>query len=197
MNKTFYIIFTIVISTIFFSCRTHRIDKKYYNRVPYNGNEILVFESSENENDTIFLKGTETFKLYAHQLFEGNEQYHTVSCDCADPYSPTRIFKNQSFVSLSAKEDGKTYITIRAILRNAYFHYAHFTVEEFDDIPLNTIRIGNKNYTDVKIVETKKRQKHDNFAIRFYWSVSEGFLGLDKKDSEWRLTKKYVPQQGI
>jgi hypothetical protein len=197
MKKTFYIIFTLVISTLFFSCRTHRIDKQYYNRVPYSGNEILVFQSSDSQNDTIVLKGTETFKLYGHRLFQGNKQYYTVSCDCADPYSPNRIFKDQPFVSLSAKKDGKTYITIRAILRNAYFHYAHFSMEEFDNIPLSTIRIGNKDYIDVKIVETENEKKHDNFATKFYWSVSEGFLGLDKEDMEWRLTEKYVPQHGI
>jgi hypothetical protein len=197
MKKTFCILFTLVISTMIFSCRTHRIDKKYYNRVPYNGNEILVFESSEKENDTIFLKGTETFKLFGHRLFQSNKQYYTVSCDCADPYSPDRIFRDQSFVSLSGNKDGKTYITIRTILRNAYFQYAHFSIAEFDDIPLSTISINDKYYTDVKIVESKERKNHENFADRFYWSVSEGFLGLDKGDLKWRLTEKYVPQQSI
>ncbi len=186
-----------MISTVFFSCRTYRIDKQYYNRVPYDGNEILVFQSSDGRNDTIILKGTETFKMYGHRLFQGNKQYYTVSCDCADPYSPNRIFKDQPFVSLSGNKDGKTYISIRAILRNAYFPSAHFPMEEFDDIPLSTISINDKEYTDVKIVESIKRKNHENFAIRFYWSVSEGFLGLDKKDLKWRLTEKYVPQQRI
>ena len=193
MKNTYYIILTFIISIMLFSCKTHRIDKKYYNRVPYVGNEILVFKSSENDKDTIFLKGTETFKMVSHYLFVGNEQFYRINCDCADPYSPTRIFKDQPFVSLNAAVDGKTYISIRAILRNAYFRGAHFTIKEFDDIPLKTIKIENKVYTDVKIVEAKKRQNDQNFAIRFYWSVSEGFLGLDKENLEWRLTEKYVP----
>jgi hypothetical protein len=199
MKKTFGILLILVISTNLFSCRTYRIDKKETKRIPYSGNEVLVFQSSKTENDTIFLKGYENFKTDSDYLtlFPNREEHYYLACDCADPYSLNRKFVNQSFVSLFANEDGETIFAVRAILKNTYFYYASFTIEEFDNIPLSRIKIGNKEYPDVKIVETKIKRKHDNYAIRFYWSVSEGFIGLDKENLEWRLTEKYVPQQRI
>jgi hypothetical protein len=199
MKKTFGILLILFISTNLFSCRTYRIDKKETKRIPYSGNEILVFQSSQAEKDTIFLKGYENFKTDSDYLtlFPNREEHYYLACDCADPYSPNRRFVNQSFVSLFANENGQTTFSVRAILKNTYFYDASFTIEEFDKIVLQKLKIGNKEYSDVKIVETKVNRKHDSHAIRFYWSVSEGFIGLDKENLEWRLTEKYVPQQRI
>jgi hypothetical protein len=199
MKKTFSILIILVISTTLFCCRTYRIEKAYLSRIPYSGTEILVFESSQADKDTIFLTGSENFKTDSNYLtlFPNREEHYYIECECADPYSPNRRFINQSLVSLFANENGETILSIRAILKNAYFYDASFTIEEFDRIPLSKIKIGSKEYTDVKIVETKVKRKHDNYAIRFYWSVSEGFIGLDKENLEWRLIEKYVPQHRI
>jgi len=52
-------------------------------------------------------------------------------------------------------------------------------------------------YRDVKVFEAsdyaKQYEQRDNYAERFYWSVSKGFLGLDRRDEKWRLTKIYKP----
>ena len=196
MKKTFGILLILVISITLFSCRTYRIEKEYFNRIPYSGTEVLVFESSQAEKDTIFLKGSEKFKTDSDYLtfFPTREEHYIVTCDCTDPYYPNRRFENQSFVSLFADENGQTIFSVRAVLKNTYFYDASFTINEFDNIPLKNVKIGNKEYNDVKIVETEVNRKHDNYAIRFYWSVSEGFIVLDNENLHWSLTDKYVPQ---
>ena len=69
-----------------------------------------------------------------------------------------------------------------------------YSKTEFDSIPLSKITIDKKVYDDVKIFESDgSYEQRDNYAERFYWSVSEGFLGLDRRNEKWRLIKKYVP----
>jgi hypothetical protein len=57
--------------------------------------------------------------------------------------------------------------------------------------------IENVVYNDVKIIEANESAKHygqrTNYVERFYWSLSQGFLGLYRRDEKWRLIKKYEP----
>jgi len=72
-----------------------------------------------------------------------------------------------------------------------------YILSEFDKMPNSELTIGNTVYKDVKIFEAsdyaKQYEQRGNYAERFYWSVSKGFLGLDKRDEKWRLIKIYEP----
>ena len=67
-------------------------------------------------------------------------------------------------------------------------------LNQFDSIAMKSMEIYSTKYNDVKILKSDGRySKRDNYVERIYWSVSEGFLGLDRRDEKWRLIKKYVP----
>jgi hypothetical protein len=72
-----------------------------------------------------------------------------------------------------------------------------YSLSEFKNIPNSELTIDSKICKDVKIFEAseyaKQYEQRDNYAERFYWSSSQGFLGLDRRDEKWRLIKKYVP----
>jgi hypothetical protein len=52
------------------------------------------------------------------------------------------------------------------------------------------MKIGDKIYNDVKIIKaTNKYIERDNYVERFYWSETQGFLGLDQRNRNWRLIK--------
>ena len=94
---------------------------------------------------------------------------------------------------------GITYLSFDITLKGSWFYSANddFSLSEFDSIPNTKMSIGTKKYVDVKIIEAsanaKQYEDRDNYVERFYWSLNDGFLGLDRRDKKWRLIKKYVP----
>jgi hypothetical protein len=170
--------------------------------IPYQGNEILIFRSDQNRMDTIFFKGTEKgsgsafpgeLSLNSHELF--SLQYAKESADFFILESSTSI----PFVFISARQNNPEIWFATSILKDSRFYFRNFiSLADFKKMPNTELTIGNKTYNDVKILEpddksTKRYAFRDNFVERFYWSVSEGFLGLDKRDEQWRLVEKYVP----
>ncbi len=179
------------------SCSSdYKIDKKDFSLIPYNGKEILVYKSSENKLDTIFLKGFDQYSAGSDPLafFPDHYEIYRLNCKRSDP-NYDRYLEGKSLVELGASESGQTYISFDIKLKGSWFYnLTSFSKKEFDSIPLTELNIDNKLYKDVKVFEADgSYEQRDNYVERFYWSISQGFLGLDKRETEWRLIKKYVP----
>ncbi len=199
--KTILYIFTyFFILTTFVSCSSHhKLKKEDIKFIPYKGNEILVFKSDKNRMDTIFLKGMSDINGCGDPLDIFPDKCDGISLNCTrtDP-NYDRYLEGQRLVEVVAGSDKQTYISFDIILKGSWFYNLDsYSLSEFDNIPNSELKIDGKVYNDVKIFEANNYAKQfshrNNYAERFYWSVSQGFLGLDRKDEIWRLIEKYTP----
>src|SRR5690554_3739879 len=83
-----YIFLYSSISILLLGCSSrYSINKSDFELIPYSGKEVLVFESSENKRDTIFLKGIENFYVGDDPLafFPDKYELYEVRCTRSDP----------------------------------------------------------------------------------------------------------------
>lgn len=185
---------------MFVSCgRNYRIDKNYLNYIPYEKNEILVFKSDLNRFDTIFLKDLRRFNGCNDPLSISPDdcEGYSMTCKRSDP-NYDRYLEGKELVSVGASPDGITYISFDIKMRSAWFYsMEHYSLSTFESIPNTKMTIEDKTYGDVKTFRPDEYGEHyssrDHYVERFYWSKSNGFLGLDTRSEKWRLIKKYVP----
>lgn len=189
------IAFSVLIT--FYSCgKRSKIPDYAYEIIPYKGNEILVFKSSNDDKDTIFLKGFDRFMAGgdALDLFPNKSEIYQLNCVRSDPNPPNGEHRYL---------DGKYLIEIYPIGKNDYgvnfdiiakwsWYYGktHFSKNELDSIPNSKVLISGKEYNDVKIIEADNSYLNRNNRIeRFYWSLKNGLLGWEKKNEKWELVK--------
>lgn len=198
MKKTLEIL-TFLFAITLISCgRNYRVDKNDLNYIPYNGNEVLIFKSDLNRLDTIFVKDLRKFNgCYDPLSFSSDDcEGYEIVTKATDP-NYDRYLEGQGLVHIVKSKDGETYINFGITMKGSWFYGAELhpiNLNRFDSIPTSSMVIENKKYDDVKTLKSNGRySKRDNYVERIYWSVSEGFLGLDRRDEKWRLIKKYVP----
>lgn len=196
-NTTLSFFLTLVFSIFLLGCSSrYSINKVDYKLNPYTGNEILVFESSKNNRDTIFLKGVENFYVRNDPLafFPDKYELYEVRCTRSDP-NYDRYLDGKMLFALGATSKEETRLRFEILLKGSWYYTpSSFLKHEFDSIPNQKLVINQTEYDDVKIILADDNYEHrDNYVKQFYWSVSKGFLGLDKKDEQWRLVKIYVP----
>lgn len=197
MKRTMkYILILLALLTIVSCGRNYRLDKDGLKYIPYEDNEILVFESDRKDLDTIFLTGLTRFNGCSDPLsfFSDKCEGYSLACTKTDP-NYDRYLEQKSLVDIVAVPGNETRISFEITMKRSWFYNMEsFTLKQFDSIPNAELEIKSKTYTDVKIFEADGAySQRDNYAERFYWSVSEGLLGLDRRDEKWRLIKKYVP----
>jgi hypothetical protein len=149
--------------------------------------------------DTTFLNGMSNFNGCGDPLAISPNQCDGISLNCTrtDP-NYDRYLEGKRLVEIVATQNGETHISFDIILRGSWFYSMDsYSLSEFDKIPNTELTIGNTAYKDVKVFEAsdyaKQYEQRDNYAERFYWSVSKGLLGLDRRDEKWRLIKIYEP----
>jgi len=178
------------------SCgKDFKIDKKDFEIVPYKGNEVLIFESDKQDRDTIFIIGIENYSstFGPMELFPDEHEVYRVQTKRTDP-NYDRYLEGKSLIELVAGEGGTSIWFDIAMKRSWYYGQYVFDKSEFEKIPLTELKINELTYNDVKVIESDgSYEERDNYAERFYWSIKNGFLGLDRRDEQWRLIKKYVP----
>lgn len=194
MNKILQIIILFVLIIGITSCnRTYNIDKLDFDLIPYSGNENLIFKSSSNELDTIFLKGFDRYMVKSDPL--------SISPDKFEIYRLVNIHSNpnrkydgyieSSLMELHSFSDSQTYLEFTISLKGT-MGSCNLSKKEFGDIPLTKLIVENKTYTDIKTFTADIYTK-GKLPEKYYWSISEGLVGIDDNGVEWRLTKKYVP----
>jgi hypothetical protein len=200
IKENAFIFVCCLFATTIISCsKHHKLKKSDINYIPYKGNEVLVFHSDKNRVDTIFLKGMSKFNGCSDPLdmYPDKCDGIRVNCTRTDP-NYDRYLEGKELVHIVAVQSGDTHISFDIVLKGSWFYNLDsYSLSEFDNMPNSELRIGEKVYNDVKIFEAddyaKQYSHRDNYAERFYWSVSHGFLGLDRKDEKWRFIEKYVP----
>lgn len=199
--KIFVYLFTYcLILTTLISCSNHyKLKKDDIKYIPYKGNEILVFKSDKNRMDTIFLKGMSNFNGCGDPLDFFPDKCEGISLNCTrtDP-NYDRYLEGKRLVEIVATSNKQTHISFDIKLRGSWFYSMDsYSLSEFENIPNYELTINDKTYKDVKIFEAseyaKQYEERENYTERFYWSLSKGFLGLDRRDEKWRLIEIYTP----
>lgn len=198
-NLSLLLIYWLLAATIVSCSKHYRLKKGDTKYIPYNGNEVLVFQSDKGRVDTTFLKGMSKFNGCGDPLSLSPNQCDGISLNCTqtDP-NYDRYLEGKQLVDLVATQNGETRISFDIILKGSWFYdMDSYSLSEFDKMPSTQLTIQDQIYYDVKIFEAsayaRQYEQRDNFAERFYWSVSKGFLGLDRRDEKWRLIKIYEP----
>ncbi len=197
MKKITHIVGYCVLAMILTSCYYFLREKDIQYINSYQGNEILVFQSDRNRMDTIFLKGTEKFMRSGVSL-KANDGFRLIYTKERDDEME---FGGKSFIEIDVTQKTPDIKFDGTILKDSWFYGINLgntiSLAEFKKMPNTELTIGDKIYSDVKVFEAgdyaKRYEYRDNYAERFYWSVSEVFLGLDKRDEKWRLIEKYIP----
>lgn len=193
----------ILASAFLLSCNTwsYRLDKKYMAYIPYDGNEVLIFKSSKGKTDTTFLNGIHKYDGCHDDALDIFTQYcegYYLECTRTDP-NYDRYLSNKRLVSVTTSREKEAYIHFDITLKESWFYGAFkgYKLDSLINSPNKTLEINGAIYTDVKIIQAdeyaKQYKDRDNYAERFYWSLKSGFLGLDRKDEEWRLIKVTKP----
>lgn len=200
MNKIAFIFISCFLVIAISSCSRHyRLKENDISYIPYKGNEVLVFQSDKNRMDTIFLKGTRNFNGCGDPLDISPNKCDGIALVCtrSDP-NYDRYLDGKELVTLVAAQSGETHIFFDIVLRSSWFYSLDsYSLSQLESMPNSELTIDNKVYKDVKVFEAseyaKQFQDRDNYAERFYWSLSQGFLGLDRRDEKWRLIKIHTP----
>ena len=182
------------------SCsRTYEIPDEGLNIIPYQGNEVLVFRSNTDDLDTIFLTGFREFNAHYDPLafFQDIYEGQDLTCTRTDP-NYNRYLAEKSLMSIAASDNGGISIKFDIAMKRSWFYdLESYSLDQLNSIPNSTLEIGSRTYSDVKVFNAsdyaQQFSKRDNYTERFYWSVAEGFLGLDRTSEQWRLILKYVP----
>lgn len=194
MNKILLKIILFVFIIGITSCQTYEIDKADFNLIPYSGKENLIFKSSEKELDTIFLKGFDKYKVDSDPLaiFPDKFEIYRLICKHSDPNRKyDRYLENGSLMELHSFSDSQTYLEFNISLKGT-MGFCNLSKKEFDKIPMTSLLVGNKNYTDIKIFTADIYTK-GKLPEKYFWSISEGLIGINDNGIEWRLINKYVP----
>ncbi|MFY7709176.1 hypothetical protein ACOSQB_01005 [Tenacibaculum sp. MEBiC07804] len=197
MRKVKFIIITLGIFTFFFSCgKRTKIPEYAYGIIPYKGNETLVFESTNNDRDTIFLKGFDRFMAGGNplDLFPYKSEIYQLNCVRSDPNPPNgehRYLEGKYLMELYPVGKNDFGVNFDIIAKwSWYYGKTHFSKNELDSIPNSKISIRGKVYDDVKIIEADgSYSNRENRIERFYWSLNDGLLGWEKKNEKWELIK--------
>ncbi len=195
MKKTFPILSVIALLIIFTSCsEEYELDKAAYKLIPYSGKEVLILQSTENKLDTLFLNGIEQYFVNDNHLAFFTDQYEVRMLNYKKyaPYA-NRYVEVHPMIELTATST-ETTIKFGFGYEYAFVGQMFYTKEAYDSIPITQLTIGNRTYKDVKVFEADDTYEPlENPIERFYWSLSQGLLGFDERETQWRLIKKYTP----
>src|SRR5580658_5669195 len=144
---------------LFMSCERHyKLSDNDYKWFPYGGNEILVFNSSNGDTDTIFLLKKDTLTAYPEAQNPFGTTYEEVSVFCrhsdaAPPDGQHRYLEN-SFVELEKSKDRIARLHISLDAKDATFYkLSGVKIDSLDNQTPITFQTKYKTYRDVYVVE--------------------------------------------
>lgn len=187
MKNIFYTYIAFLLLT---SCGTEQfsLNKEDLNIIPYKGDEVLIFESSQNKLDTIFLNGYEKFYISAKRLsLFPTDKFETYYLKASIYDVNYNDYTDYHVLTELVQAGDNTNITFNIQIQDITC-FAFFRKEEFKKLNLNNLTIKGKTYNDVKIIEMDNEDEDFmKYADKFYWSLSQGFLGFDYKNLQYRL----------
>jgi hypothetical protein len=161
---------------------------------PYVKNEVLIFESSEKQLDTIVI---DTIIDNAVSSSPEPELYrHTNLMIYRKLKLEENKFSNTEILSISSSTPEKlAEIAFSLRFDNAIFAGWGIKLEDLEKYPTMSITTKAGTFDDViKIESVKHRPERENSVLYMYWSKKDGYIKFERADGfTWELIKKYVP----
>jgi len=161
---------------------------------PYSLNEVLVFESSEKEIDTIVIREViddavsdgPTPELYypKHLIVRRKLRQNENNSALTDILSIS-----------SSTPQKKARIGFGLRLKDAIFAGWGYKLMDLDKYPTMSITTKAGTFNDViKLESVMYRPKRKNSVKFMYWSKKHGYLKFERADGfTWELIQKYIP----
>lgn len=179
------------------SCGKSTIDNKYLKYIPYQGNEILYFKSSEGDTDSIILQQPERYlESSGYPLYNHKYEYYDIGEEHSDPdlsdSADADGYQSTGFVSLVPTDNGQTFFYINMRAKDAVFEpFYGISMDTFINLKTSTLSVPCGKFSDVLIFVPDKTsldyESNNNYITKVYWSKNYGLLRYDKKDSYWEL----------
>ena len=161
---------------------------------PYTLNEVLVFESSEKQLDTIIINkikddvisASPTPELYRYKsLYVFAKQWNT-------KYNKYWNNKILDIPASTPTPDKPAEIGFPLYFENAKFAGWGFKIEELNKYPTMSVTTKAGTFNDViKLESVMYRPKRKNSVKFMYWSKKEGYIKFERADGfTWELIEK-------
>ena len=193
MNKRILPILFIMILVL--SC-TKELKKSERNWNPYTMNEVLVFESSEKQLDTIVIEeindnvisASPTPELYRHK---------SLWVYARKLNSKNKLFSKNFILDISSSTptpDKPARIGFNLWFNNANFG-SSYKLEELNKHPTMSVTTKAGTFNDVIKLKPEIYYSKRKDEVQFmYWSKKAGYIKFERADGfTWELIKKYVP----
>lgn len=180
-------------------CRvTYELNKDDLKWNPYKGGEVLVFQSSQGDSDTIFVKEVRTTSVPNDPLaiFQKYHDVLNVNVKHSDPKSINehRYLEN-CFFELTATNDHNTIFGFSLAAKNSWFYTDSFFKKDLEMLSIGELITKNNIYKDVIKLEPKSNRYYDRdeFIVAVYWSKNTGYVRFDLKNGVyWELMNPHM-----
>lgn len=166
-------------------------DEREWN--PYVINEVLIFESSENERDSIVI---DEVIMDAVSSGPTPELYrHTYLMIYRKRKLEENQFSNTEILNISSSTPNKpAKIGFELSFENADFG-SWYKLEELNKYPTMSITTKAGTFNDVLKLHPEIYYSKREDEVKFmYWSKKNGYIKFERADGfTWELVKKYVP----
>ena len=168
-------------------------DEKIWN--PYKQGQILIFESSNNEQDTV--KIIDIQEVFPDGL--GTITYNERLRVLARHNTPKRkgLIDTYIFSVIAQTDKHPTQYQFSIELENSFFIDDKYELKYLENLSEIEVQVKAGRYDDVIVIGTLRDYSHYKTAIEvIYWSKENGFIRLDKYDgSFWQLIEVINPDQ--
>ena len=196
MFKTITICF--LLSIAISSCSQNRtyLTEKEKSWNPYKEGQVLIFESSNYEKDTIRIEDIN----FGFPDGLGIVDYYEILDVLAEPTGPDlgKYFSNiYGVLTIAAKTEKRSnYVEFGIKVKNAQFiERQRFSFEELEGLAEIQFTVPYGAFDDVIVIDNKRDYSSTPTAIEIiHWSKSKGYIWFDKYDGvSWELVKIIEP----
>jgi hypothetical protein len=186
---------TILIVAILSSCKfKSNLNRKQKAWIPYQGNEILIFQSSAGKSDTLFLDGRESFYTSDNPLdpFGKRFQCQRLNFQYVRPNDSSNFHIQGTLIQLTRLPNGDAEFFIGLQTRAGGFYTdSIFTLSSIRKWKTETQIIGGKTYTDIIIFSTRVHdvgEKSNAQIDSIWWSKRSGLVKYaSNQGDQWTL----------
>lgn len=171
----------------------YQFDQKVRQWNPYTKFQVLVFESTKSQRDSIFISDVEE-----HQ--QNNNPVIKVNCEMVNKNPATSVKTQSWLLTLTTTERNKAEFNIHLFTKTArLWPFVPKRTTWLDSLPMTKMEVYGTDYRDVILLEPDKdaadyttSSAGETFVEKIYWSKEHGLIRYDLKNGTvWNLAKKY------
>lgn len=161
---------------------------------PYQALNVLVFESSQKQRDSIFINQVAEYR-------NGNSDVISVNAELVKRSAPAQQHTEGPLLTLTSSGGGPLLMSISLHTGSAVFGpFDGKRTGWLDSLPKENVVVNDIEYKDVLILKPdsnatgyQQAAAANSFVKKIWWSKTKGLIQYEMKDSvTWKLVKKYM-----